>query len=695
MSAPGDMEINERPRRPLSVLSRLSVVWLVPLAALILALVIAWSAISSRGPLIDISFSNGDGITAGTTELKFREVNVGKVERIHFSRDLSEVIVSVRVDSEIGHYIDEDAQFWIVRPEVSARGVSGLSTVFSGVYIQGDWNADPGKAKRSFQGLDRPPLIVSGVDGLEITLRAHSGGRLASGAPLIHKGITVGHMGEPTLSQDGEFVVADAVINAPFDKFITTSTRFWNASGFSITLGRSGLSFDVSSLAALIEGGVGFSNFLAGGQVVQSGHVFDVFTDELAARSAIYDDPNAASIPFSILFEGSVSGLLEGAPVEYQGLRIGSVTTLGAVMVDENDAQVVDMRAEITIQPERLGLDANATSDDTISFLDPLIATGLRARLASEGLLAARQKIELVDVPGAGFAEIDTSGDPFPIIPSAPPDTSGVANAAEGILNRVRELPIEQVVAQFSEMLANINNVLRSEGVRQAPEAALALIDDARNLITSDEVNNLISETDGAVADLREMLDRLREGAAISLVLETLDHAENVATSLDSASANLPELVQTIQSVASEARALPLTELVDSATHLVETADGLLGSQSTADIPAALTAALDELSLALAELREGGAVKNANETMAAARAAAQSIETAAAGLPELSDRLDLLAANADNVLNAYGTRSQFNQQTLAALVDLRDAARSITALARMLQRNPDALLRGR
>lgn len=176
----------------LSPWRNLSLVWLVPLAALAVSLGVAWKAYSDRGVLIRITFENASGIAANETTVRYRDVVIGRVEDVGFAEDLTKVAVWARIDKEIAPYLDQDAAFWVVRPEVSARGISGLSTVLSGVYIEGAWDQDQGSAEISFEGADRPPLVQPGRGGRRITLRTNDGRMISEGAPVLFRGIEVG-----------------------------------------------------------------------------------------------------------------------------------------------------------------------------------------------------------------------------------------------------------------------------------------------------------------------------------------------------------------------------------------------------------------------------------------------------------------------------------------------------------------------
>ncbi len=189
------------------LMSRISLVWLVPVLALVASLALAWQNYSDRGVLIEIGFKNATGVEVGKTQLRYRDVSVGTVERVTFSEDLSQVIVQVRVEKDIAAFIDADALFWVERPQVLVRGVSGLGTVLSGVYVNGFWDAMIGEPEYRFTGLGAAPLVRPGSRGISIVLRARNGNQLSAGAPILYKGIRVGVIEAPSLTPSGSDVV--------------------------------------------------------------------------------------------------------------------------------------------------------------------------------------------------------------------------------------------------------------------------------------------------------------------------------------------------------------------------------------------------------------------------------------------------------------------------------------------------------
>lgn len=236
---PGAASLDVRPAKQ-RLWRRLSLVWLVPILALAISLGAAWQNYNARGTEITISFENASGVVAGGTLIKYRDVVVGEVEEVAFAAGLTDVLVHARIDKDVAPYLDDDAQFWVVRPDVSVRGITGLDTVLSGVYIEGNWDTEADVQQYEFTGLEQPVLTRAGQRGTVVVLRAPDGSAISAGAPVLHKGLQVGYLENPELDFETNQVVVSAFIESPYDRRITSSTRFWDTSGFSVSFGAGG-----------------------------------------------------------------------------------------------------------------------------------------------------------------------------------------------------------------------------------------------------------------------------------------------------------------------------------------------------------------------------------------------------------------------------------------------------------------------
>lgn len=808
------------------LLRRLSVVWFVPLIALAVSLGVAWQSYSSRGPLIEITFENASGIAADETVIKYRDVEVGRVEDVSFSEDLAVVIVSARMDPTVAPFLDDDAVFWVVQPDVSVRGISGLETVLSGVFIEGQWDSEADVAQTSFTGLDVPPLNANNQKGTSIVLRALDGSALAAGAPILHKGIEVGYLEKPQLSDSGQSVIVSGFIEAPYDRRVTTSTRFWDTSGFSISLGAGGVSLDVNSLASLIEGGVAFDTVFSGGAPIEDGHTFNLFPDAETARESLFDDgPVDQLLNVAVLFDGSVNGLVIGSDVRFRGIVAGEVIDINAISVQGDDGPEVRLRAILGIDPSRLGMEDNISPDNALDKLSDFVDDGLRARLATGNILSGALIVQLFEPDVPEPATFDRDAEPYPLIPSAPDAITDVADTADDVLRRINDLPIEELMASAIRLMDSIEDIAQSEDLRAAPESLVALADEARALIASDDIQaiapdlraimanlgGLVANVDGVVVsiadaelparltgllaqadtladalstssedwpqitlqlqellasaneldleplviqantaleevnaflasdgftglsdslqttltgtqaaiadvqslissddtqaiptDIRALLGTLQgfvgqveDGDIITKLNTAADSAVAAAGAIETGAADLPAIVAQVEELMTTANRLELDALVASATETLNAIDTLLLADGTQALPQTIADVADELQQFLAEVRNGGAITNVNAALASANSAARAIEDAAQSLPALSSRASALFAQTQTVLDTYGDRSRFNQETLSTLRDIQSAADAISALARTIQRNPSSLLTGR
>jgi paraquat-inducible protein B len=791
---------------------RLSAAWLVPLLALALSLSVAWRSLRERGPLIEILFDNATGIVPQETQLRFRDVVVGVVESTEFTPGLDQVSVAVRLDHDIAPYVDDKAQFWLVSARVGPQGVSGLSTVLSGAYIEGEWDSVAGPRRDVYTALDRPPITSLDEPGLHVRIRAPDGGSLAEGAPLLFKQIPVGTIEAVDLTDAGD-VILSAFVEAPHDQRLTTGTRFWNVSGFSIELGAGGAELRVDSLAALVQGGVAFDTVVSGGEPAEENQMYQLYATEQAARSGVLSVAESGTpITVSAVFDGSVEGLQIGADVQLRGIPVGEVTEMHARVIDDGDGPRVSLETTLALLPSRLGIsDEDDPVEATLELLEAAVARGVRAQLSRAGLINPNLFVDLVEVPDAAPASFDPDAEPYPSLPTVPTEESGLVSSAEGIMQRVSALPVEDIMQSVLAVLANVNALIASEEIQSVPADIAGAVDDLRALIggeelqqapaevaailqsvrrvvdevaaeqlatslagaiedaraamgsvetaaaglpevvaeieglagevralplddmvttatrmlagidayvRSEEMAALPAELDAAVGDMRQILQDLRDGDATGNVTATLASMRRIADELaaseitrrldelvaevetatgnvNTATEDLPELLDSLTALSEKAEALPLDELVASGTRALDNASVFLGNDEVEGVPPRLSAALLEFQLLLEELREGGAVTNVNATLASAEEAAAAITAAAAQLPALVDQLNAAAAQADATLLSLGPGSTINRDTALLLDELRAAARSVQSLATALERRPNSVLFGR
>lgn len=692
MTQPPDMDI--QPARQ-SFWRNLSPVWLVPVLAVAVSLGIAWQSFADRGVLVDITFQNAAGITPGETAIRLRDVPIGHVERVNFSADLSRVIVSARIDRTVAEALPANAQFWVVRPEVSARGISGLTTVLSGVYIEAAFLPTSDEVGRSFAGLETAPLVAPGRQGTRITLRAPDGNRLTPGAPVLYRGIQVGHIERPRLMDGLDGIVVDAFIEAPHDQRLTTATRFWDTSGFQVSLGTSGVRLSVGNLASLLTGGITFDTVASGGAPVNADTVYDLYADEAAARQGGTQTIAANALRVAAEFDGSVQGLASGAQVRYRGVRVGTVTAISPRVTTTDGQPSVRMQVSLALAPDAMGLPDTATPADLDQLLAGLVARGLRAQLAPASFFGTSLVIELVEKPDEPADVLARPEGGVPVIPSVRSNIPDLTATAQGMLGRIDALPLEELLTQAIALMSSAETLLASEDTRAVPGGVVALLDQARGLIGSEELQALPGDLRGAVGELRRVLDALNEQKAVDRLVAALTAAEEAAGTVSLSVEDFPAIAEELSAVVAKANALELEALVASASKVLDSADRFINADGTQSLPPAMAGALAEVQAALAELRAGGVVPNVNNTLASASKAADAIALAAKDLPQLAGRLDALVTQAEALVGAYGARSPVNEEILTTLREARATARAFSQLARALERNPNSLLFGR
>jgi paraquat-inducible protein B len=657
-----------------------NVIWIVPIIALVVTLGIAWNAFRDRGSLIEVVFADPTGITPGETALRFREITVGGVEGVKFTQDLSKVVVSIRVDTDVAQYIDDKAAFWIVRPQVSAQGVTRLDTVLTGAFIEGYWDAEVTEPATRFQGLERPPLVRSDQPGTRVSLSMDTAEGLSEGAPVLFRGVEVGRLENVRLAEGDDRVLADAFVEAPHDARLTTASVFWDTSGFSLSLGAQGIAFNVNSLSSVLQGGVAFDTIVSGGNPIEPGHEFIVQADEAAARSALFASDDTNRLRVGMLIDDSLAGLTRGADVQFQGLRVGQVTDLAVNVSGENEGNPrVQQLVTLTISPSRLGLDEGATAADALALLAEEVEAGLRARVASAGFLGTSLIVELVDIPNAPPATIVTDAGPNPLIPSVEGDLDDFTASAQGLVERIGNLPIEELLNAARDTLDSITALASAQDTRALPGV----------------LRQAITEGGEALADIGSITGELRDAGSGQTFARLLDEASAAFTAIGEAAVDVPEVIDQIDAAATAVEEFDFADISAQAEGILADLRLMLGSEDAEQLPRNLSDTLEAATGLLNDLRDGNAVGSLNQALASASTAAEEVARSVQQLPQLIQTLQATASGAESLFSSYGSRSAFNNELIGALRELRRATASIGSVARLIERNPRAFILGR
>ena len=511
------IETSEVPEVEVAERRGLSIVWLIPLVAGAIALWLGYTTWRDQGPTITITFENAEGLEAGKTKVKYKDVEVGLVEDIAISQDLSQIIVTARMHKEAAPYMNAGTRFWIVRPRVGAGGVSGLGTLLSGAFVEVD--PGTGEATTAFQGLEEPPPIRFDEAGRRFELRADKLGSVARGSPVYYRSVKVGQVLGYKLADDHENLLIDIFVTAPHDQLVRDNSRFWNASGIDVSFGAEGVSVAFESLQALLAGGIAFDTPAIGqpGEPAAADTVFPLFENFRAVTEARYTE----KIPYLVYFDGSVRGLRPGAPVEFRGMRIGSVTGVTLEVDPQQDA--VRIPVTLGIEPQRVDVVGGTGSAEPYAMMAALVERGLRAQLKSANLITGELLVDLDFHPESPPAQLDRSGE-VPQIPSVPTQLEALTASVTGILNHLAELPLPELVADLRQTIQGVRELVASPDAKQGIaslsasatrlEALLGTLDQQLGPLLS-RADSTLASAQGLVGDnsqLRyDIADLLRE----------------------------------------------------------------------------------------------------------------------------------------------------------------------------------------
>ena len=528
--------------------SRISMVWIIPILAAVVAVGIAVERILTEGPTITIMFKVADGIEAGKTDVKYKDVKIGQVTKVELAKDSDGVEVTAKMSKRATNLMVEDAKFWVVEPRVTLSGVSGLGTLLSGNYI-GFAVGKSTKPQRTFTALEVPPIITGGQPGREFTLKAQDLGSLGIGSPIYYRRLQAGQVIAYDLAGDGDVVDVTIFVNAPYDRYVNPNTRFWNASGVDVSAGAGGLSVRTEGLVALLAGGIAFDtpSFAPKAAPAAARTVFILNGD----RATALKQPDAVSARYVLYFTESLRGLSVGAPVTLLGLPAGEVTAIG---LDLNPtAKTLRGRVEIVTYPERLigrlgqsqanlGQTLLKNTAERHALIQYMVEQrGLRAQLRSGSLLTGQLYVALELFPDVSKAKIDWSlaEPPLPVVPSTLPDLEAKIT---NIRAKLDNLPLEAIGSDLSKTLATLDETLQSteklvSGVdgKLMPELG-STFTDLRAAIAS--ANGVLQNTDATLVgkdapaqqDLRYALQEIARAARSLRVLA--DYLERNPNSL-------------------------------------------------------------------------------------------------------------------------------------------------------------------
>jgi paraquat-inducible protein B len=495
-----------------------SIVWLVPLVALAIGGWLVYKAVSEKGPVVTITFKSADGLEAGKTKIKYKEVELGQVASIELDDKLSQVIVTAELVKQAEKFISQNTRFWVVRARVAAGGVSGLGTLFSGAYIELD-PGKPGKLATHFEGLEVPPVVTTDLPGSHFVLRAASLGSLHVGDPVYFRRIAVGQVVSYQLDEDGQAVTVKVFVHDPHHQLVRKNTRFWNASGLDVAIDAEGIRVDTESFVTLMIGGIAFDTpaNMEPGEPAEENDVFDLYKNRESMSEKTYAKKNR----WLLHFDGDVRGLKEGAPVELQGIQIGQV--LDVNLEFDVDKAAFSIPVLIETEPERIKTTGKFPEGaEKQKVMDYLVAKGMRAQLKTGSLITGQLLVALDMHPEAPPAKINWEGR-YPEVPTVPTAMDEITTSLTQLLNKFEKLPIEQIGNDLRDTVAGAKQVINSPDLQKSITALNKTLDQAQKFVATlntgiaPELKTAVSNLDTALIEAQKLTKSLNSNVAPQL----------------------------------------------------------------------------------------------------------------------------------------------------------------------------------
>ncbi len=474
----------------------LPLVWLLPLIALLISAWLIFKSISEKGHVITINFPTAEGLEVDKTKIRFLDVDVGKVTAISINEDLKTIQVTAQMNSTATDFLKEGALFWVVKPQVSLGGISGLGTLLSGSYIE----LKPGKGKEvfEFKGLIEPPVLKRNADGKQYILETSELGSMRPGTLINFHGIPVGEVLSHKLSDAGDAIRLSIFIKTPYDQFVRKNSRFWVDSGVDLSASADGFKVKTGSLASLLSGGIAFrtSPKDTPADIKAENTLFELYGSYDDSTHMTYTN----TLKYVMHFTGSVRGLTVGAPVQLRGIPIGRVTEISL----ELDKKTAEIRIPVVVElePERIVSSQENSEVSDKDIMDQLIKKGLRAQLQTGNLLTGQLLIDLDFHPGSKTV---ASGDHHSDYYEFPTITSSVeefTDSAQMIMDKVAKLPLDKLSNEMDKTLTTLQDTSK---------AATVMLKTADGTLVS--ARDTLDNTSGTMKSAKLIMGNLEPGS--------------------------------------------------------------------------------------------------------------------------------------------------------------------------------------
>jgi len=433
-------------------------IWIVPFIALIIAGWLAYQYFSELGPEIRIVFPENEGLNAGQSQIKYRNVSIGTVKKIVLQKKGEGVTVIARMDKSAKRYLNENAKFWIVKPEVGVSGVSGLDTLISGTYIN-MYSEKGGEFHDMFYGLDEAFHLTA--DGVYYQLSSPSGYNIKKGTPLYMKNMEVGQVEYVNIALDGQHIDFIVFVKKQYVLYVHRDSKFWVQSAVDVSFDNGRLDINVAPLSNLMQGGIEFSSSGEdASDTVPDKYVFHLYKNGSIAEGMQVGRGGDYIKSFEIMTEDHISKLKVGALVQYEGYEVGRVR--GITLSFNKDTHKILGNVLVEIDTSSF-----ASEDENVTTCSNdfhhAVTHGLRAKFTPSDPLTGSLFVDLIFDHNATEHNM-TKGTKYALIPSLKSDEGSVMDEVDKVLQKLNNLPLEKLLASINQVVddsaAPMNKVL-------------------------------------------------------------------------------------------------------------------------------------------------------------------------------------------------------------------------------------------
>lgn len=514
--------------------SRLSPIWIVPIVALFIGLWLAYDSYNRIGPRITLTMPNAEGIEAGKTMIKTLNVDIGQVEQVKLSDDLTHTLIIARINPDAEAMLVEDSRFWVVKPRIGREGISGLGTVLSGAYIQ----LAPGQStepQREFAVLEQPPSSLLYADGVRIMLESDLGKALRPGDPVTYKNHVVGRVESTEFVTETRKMRHQLIIETPYDSLVTESTRFWSATGIDLRLDADGFRVNVAALESLLTGGVTFGLLegLPPGKPVDDSSVFTLYANEESARQGAYNK----YLEYVLMVDGTVRGLRKGAPVEFRGLRIG---TVHAVPWRFMSRQSYAIPVLIRIEPQRLLAGDPVDLKEWSERIERMTQAGMRASLKSGNLLTGAVFVDLSFQRDITEPYEPTTFEGRPVLPTVSTGLAQIEQQVADLLEKLNNLQVEPLLSSVDNTMSSTQDMLNNVG--ELTQSLQSLTRSLESMLEDPQTREIPQNINDTLKELQQIMQGLTPDSGVyQEMTRTLQRLEKLMRDLQPVARTLGE----------------------------------------------------------------------------------------------------------------------------------------------------------